>query len=134
MKTMMQAVVLGCIFVSPAFAFEARNGVDVNPVSANSFEVIEGGDFGPRSVWCAAGEYARSALGQRGNTRIYVEGPRADSRTVPGRKGVVFSLVQSFEAPSGPTILSQTIRTAGSSLPLHHAMGFCRDDRLLRSN
>lgn len=116
-----------------AVAFEARNGVKVNPVSATTFDVIEGGGFGPRSIWCAAADYAGTQLGLSNSDRIYVAVPRADSRTAPDSKSVVFATDPVPEAGGFP-LLFQTIRVAGSSLPTHHARSFCTDGQLNRSN
>ena len=134
MRNVLKALVITCLSASPVVAFEAQNKVTVNPMSGGLFEVIEGGSFGARSTWCAAGDYATVALGAKGRDRIYVVEPRGPSRTEPGRKGVVFSTNGLASDAGGATVISQLLRTPGSSIPVHHARGFCRDDRLIRSN
>ncbi|MEO0389394.1 MAG: hypothetical protein AAF218_00490 [Pseudomonadota bacterium] len=96
----------------------------VTPISAAQFEVIEARGAGARDIWCAASRYAADRLGaSRG--RLYVATPRGPARTAPGRTGVIFTTA----APTGaaPTGLSVTVRRAGASLPINHAIQFCRD-------
>jgi hypothetical protein len=133
MNRLTYAVVVTPFITFQAAAFEASNGVTVNPVSATTFDVIEGDDFGPRGIWCAAADYAETQLGLDDSDRIYVFVPRGDSQTAPDRKGVVFTTDPMPEAGGFP-LLFQTIRVAGSSLPTHHAKSFCTDSQLNRSN
>lgn len=133
MNRLIYAVVFTSLLPFPVAAFEARNGVTVNPVSATTFDVIEAGDFGPRGIWCAAADYAGTQLGLSAGDRIYVYLPRGDSQTAPDRRGVVFT-TDPMPEPRGFPLLFQTIRVAGSSLPVHHAKSFCSDGQLNRSN
>lgn len=110
-----------------ASAFEAPTGVTVTPVE-NGFSVPDGGGYGARGVWCAAAAYAQRALHLPATARIYITGPR-----ISGRSPVVFSA-----DPQGPTrgsvfITGQSLRQAGASLNLAHALGFCADAKSPRS-
>lgn len=96
----------------------------VNRVSAAQFEVIEMRGAGPRDIWCAAARYATGTLGQQ-RGRIYIDRPRANALTAQGRKGVVFTT--QAPANAAPTGVSVTTARAGASLPVAHAMQFCRD-------
>ncbi|SPH20003.1 hypothetical protein ASD8599_00743 [Ascidiaceihabitans donghaensis] len=98
-------------------------GLTVNPVSATQFEVIEARGEGARGMWCAAARYAVYTLGQD-KGRLYVDTPRGPSVTQNSGKGVVFTT----QAPENPTqSVSVTVRRAGASLPVIHALQFCRD-------
>ncbi|WP_390912791.1 hypothetical protein [Pseudosulfitobacter sp. SM2401] len=97
--------------------------LDVNPVSATQFEVIEGRGEGARGMWCAAALHSVNQLGvQRG--RIYVAQARGLAVTAQGRKGVVFSTQAVGDAGPSPSV---TVRQVGANLPVQHALQFCRD-------
>jgi len=113
-----------------AQSFRAENRVIVNSLGGTDFEVIEGGEFGARSIWCAASDYAQDVLGASGTQRLYVTGARAAARTLPGRKGVVFSTEAPEGGGSSVLVLSSSIRTVGSNLSVDHSYQFCRDRRL----
>ncbi|MEO0938947.1 MAG: hypothetical protein AAFY38_12410 [Pseudomonadota bacterium] len=98
--------------------------LQVNAVGAGQFEVIERRGAGPRDVWCAAAKYAQQRLGQQ-RGRIYVAVPRGPARTVAGRSGVTFTTQAPATAVS--TGVQITTRVAGASLPVNHAIQFCRD-------
>lgn len=99
--------------------------LDVNPLSATTFEVIEKGGVGPRGVWCAAADYAIRDLGkQRG--RIYIVAPRGPAQTEPGAKGVAFSTQDPGIAAN--TGYSVTTDVAGANLLVFHAEQFCNDN------
>lgn len=106
---------------NPYFRF--RPLLDVNPVSATTFEVIRGRGQGARGIWCAAAYYAQFTLGvDRG--RIYLAEGSGPARTVPGRKGVLFS---SRPIEGAFTSSSVTVDQPGASLLVNHAIQFCRD-------
>ncbi|MGB3247399.1 MAG: hypothetical protein WBB25_22930 [Sulfitobacter sp.] len=100
--------------------------INVSPV-AGGFLVEDGGGNGARGMWCAASEYARRVLGASGTQRIYVTGPLTSSNR---RAPVRFSLDPGGTTPSRVTILGVSIYTAGASLSVDHAIGFCADFRL----
>jgi len=96
----------------------------VNAIGQGQFEVVEKRGAGPRDVWCAAARFASDRLGQQ-RGRIYVASPRGPALTEAGRKGVVFTTA----APTQPanTGVQITTRVTGASLPVNHAIQFCRD-------
>ncbi|KEJ96763.1 hypothetical protein SAMN05444149_103335 [Pseudosulfitobacter pseudonitzschiae] len=99
--------------------------LDVNPLSATTFEVIEKGGVGPRGIWCAAADYAINDLGkQRG--RIYIVTPRGPAQTEAGAKGVAFSTQDPGIAAN--TGYSVTTDVAGANLLVFHAEQFCNDN------
>lgn len=105
-------------------SFFADLNLNVNAVSAGRFEVIESRGAGPRDIWCAAAKYAQYSLGVDSG-RIYVAVPRGPARTEARRKGVTFSTtVPGQEASTGVQIPT---RIKGASLPVNHAIQFCRD-------
>tara|TARA_R110000751_G_scaffold6880_4_gene29013 strand:- start:485 stop:904 length:420 start_codon:yes stop_codon:yes gene_type:complete len=99
--------------------------LDVNPLSATTFEVIEKDGVGPRGIWCAAASYAINDLGkQRG--RIYIVTPRGPAKTEAGAKGVTFSTQDPGIAAN--TGYSVTTDVAGANLLVIHAEQFCNDN------
>jgi len=107
-----------------AQTYRAENNLNVNPVSASRFEVIEANGEGPRGMFCAAASYAERRLGVRGG-RVYVFSARGPSKTVPGRKGVVFTVDPSDVTPvSGYSV---SLKQVGYGLPVGHARQFCKD-------
>ncbi len=132
MRTLIIAAVIALsapVAVS-AQTFRAINHLNVVPLDGSSFEVIESGGKGPRGIWCAAAEYAERRLGARG--RVYILEARGPSRSVQGRKSVVFttdagSLTQ---GPFQSAVLSTS--QVGIGLPIDHAIQFCREADFLR--
>lgn len=104
--------------------------LQVNPISATQFEVIESGGAGAQDIWCAAASYAEGALG-RTRGRLYIARARGPAETVPGRKGVVFSVEPT---PGAFTSVSVSVRQAGMNLPIFHALQFCRNHILERED
>ncbi|MEL7099221.1 MAG: hypothetical protein AAGM84_10375 [Pseudomonadota bacterium] len=105
-------------------SFFSDLNLPVNPVGQGQFEVVEKRGAGPRDIWCAAARFATENLGvQRG--RIYVAAARGAAVSEVGRKGVTFTT----RAPSKPvsTGVQITTRVVGASLPINHAIQFCRD-------
>lgn len=115
---------------APVAALAGLNGsffglnLDVNPLPAGQFEVIEARGAGAQDIWCAAALYAEDTLGQQ-RGRLYVITPRGPAQTVPGRTGVAFS-TQAPEATS--QAYSVSVDIAGQSLPIFHARQFCRNN------
>ncbi len=102
----------------------------VAPLSADTFEVIEGQGAGARGLWCAAADYARDQLNPANTARLYVVEPRGDSQTVQGRKAVTFSLTPQGTVPRQTFIVGFSTYNAGSSLSVSHALSFCAGERL----
>lgn len=122
-----------------AQVFQAVNRLQVVPLNAHDFEVIEARGEGARGMWCAAADYAQARFGNH-QQRIYVKSPRGPSQSVSGRKGAVFTTDARRLGVSPSTSLSVSVRHAGVGLPLNHAIQFCKDyqieleDILLRRN
>lgn len=104
----------------------ASNGFAVAG-SAERFEVyarvaMTGGD-----AFCAAGDFARSALGARATDRVTIVTGLGPSATRPNQRSVTFRLSgpdpQGFVG-SGPLIRPQR---AGTSLTVANAQFLCRD-------
>ena len=128
MKTLLAAVISAILPLTAqaagaGFIHGYDPGLQVNPISATQFEVIEARGAGAQDIWCAAARYTELQLGiTRG--RLYVEVPRGPARTAPGRKGVVFT---TREVPGARTSTSVSVRQAGLNLPIFHALQFCRN-------
>ncbi|QBF31218.1 hypothetical protein [Thalassococcus sp. S3] len=107
-------------------AFTADNRLKVAPVSNAVFEVYGRGAQSAREYWCAAGDYAITALGAGATQRIYLVQGRAPSVAEPRRTSVRFSL--SPEA-AGITPLdpqnSITVTRIGDNIGAAHAQTFC---------
>lgn len=133
--TRLLTAILAVSLAAPVAAqsFRAENRVIVNPLSGNSFEVIEGGGYGARGMWCAAADYAREVLNAPGNARIYVQQARGPAQTASGRKGAVFGLDPAGAQPRSAMVLAASIREPGSNLSINHAYQFCHDARLTNS-
>ena len=124
------------VSTAEAQSFRAYNRVIVNPVSSTTFETIESVDNnnGARGLWCAAADYAINRLGASGTSRLYVQTPRGNSVTEPGRKGVVFGLsTPAGTPPVSVTSTSAAMRIPGSNLSVDHAYQFCYDSRLINN-
>ena len=132
LKSYLIHIALALALATPlaAQSYRAENRVTVNPLPGGSFEVIEGGGFGARGMWCAAADYARDVLRARGTTRIYILGPRGNSLTVPGRKGVIFTLDPKGLTPEPVFIVGASLRRPGANLSVDHAYTFCADYKL----
>ena len=97
-------------------------------IDADSFEIVEADGAGNSQFWCAAGIYARKALGQRLGD-LTVEVPRGPSQSMPGRKSVVFT-TDPAAATSKSVALS--VRQAGLSFSITHANAVCPRNDLVR--
>jgi len=104
--------------------------LEVNPVSANRFEVIESDSAGPQDIWCAAARFADETLGiSRG--RLYIARARGPAETVRGGTGVIFTTQATEDAF---TSVSVSVREPGMNLPIFHALQFCRNHILERED
>lgn len=119
-------------FAAPAAAFTAINGLQVNPAAERgAFDVISRGGSGPSQIWCAAGQYARHALGVRPGARIYVSQPTARNAKLGGRKATRFTVLPNAALKAGPRPgdggnYSASVSKAGFSLRTAHAETFCK--------
>jgi len=73
-------------------AFTARNGVRVNPVNADVFEVIARPNGRKSDFWCGAGSYASGALGAPDTALVYTVGGAGQGVTMKSPDAAQFSL------------------------------------------
>lgn len=118
------ALVLAVPVSAGANTFRAVNYLTVVPLGNTTFEVIEERGAGARGIWCAAAEYAERRLGARG--RMYISEGRAASRSVAGRKSVIFTTDVSSLSQQPSTGISLSTSDVGRNLPIAHAIQFCR--------
>ena len=83
--------VVGCQTGGSA-AFTARNGVRVNPVNADVFEVIARPNGRKSDFWCGAGSYASRQLGAPDNALVYTVGGAGRGVTMNSPDAAQFSL------------------------------------------
>ena len=100
--------------------------LQVNPVSATEFEVLQGPNEGAKTYWCAAAFHAHFTLG-RSEGRLYLSRAFGPARTASGTRGVSFSLA---ETATTTNAVSLSIRQEGATLLINHALQFCRDSDL----
>ncbi len=110
-----------------AQAFRAESHLIVAPLNGKDFEVIEARGEGPRGIWCAAADFAKSRLGSSGGTRLYIKSGRGPSVAAPGRKGVVFTTDQARIDSKPSRGYSVSVTKVGYNLSVGHAYGFCQD-------
>jgi hypothetical protein len=118
---------LGLAMAAPLAAqdFTAVNRIAVTG-NAQQIVVTEDGDFGARSTWCAAADFARRGLGRAGTDRLYVaEG----NRNPP----FAFTLDPAGLTPTSASVLGASLRTPGANLSVDHAASFCADHYLINS-
>lgn len=128
MRSFIFATVVAAItpMTANAQSYRAVNLLDVVPLTETTFEVIEARGEGPSGMWCAAADYAIHKLGARG--RVYISEGRGVSKSVPGRKSVVFT-TNANNLTQGPSkSISLSTSQVGVGLPINHAIQFCRRD------
>lgn len=111
-------LIIACLAAVPAQAYLAGNDLVVEPEGPASFSVPFRGASGAPAFWCAAGEYARVALGAAPGARIYrlSEPPRRSG------EGIRFSM--NPEGAASRTGLGVVGRDDGS-LSVFHAEILC---------
>ncbi|MBQ0716777.1 MAG: hypothetical protein KBT76_02825 [Sulfitobacter litoralis] len=105
----------------------AVNRLQVISLSGTAFEVIEDHGEGARGLWCAAAEYAEDQLSARTADQIYLKSPRGPSASGAGRVGAVFTLNDAELSEAAFKSYSVSVRNAGQTLPVGHAIQFCKD-------
>ena len=93
----------------------------VNAIDATTFEVVANDGAGGTQMWCAAGIYVTRALGQSRGDITILEG-YGPSKTMPGRRAVVFTTNEVVEAFKS---YDEGVRKAGKALSIGHATGIC---------
>lgn len=118
------------LVLAPVSAMSGTNGEEdaivINRISETEFEVIEGMNFGAASFWCGAATYIERRMGQSELTAIYVKRPEAESLTVQGRDGVVFT-TSNDGLPPAQDRLTLTVDVPGAMLKSAQARRHCRD-------
>ena len=104
-----------------------EDGLVINRITQNDFEVIEDINFGAAEFWCGAATYVQRRSGLSGLTPIYVKRPRGPSVTEPGRKGVVFTLDPSGLPSDVKSGLTLSVKSPGVMLKSVRARSYCRD-------
>lgn len=126
-------VALSTALPTTASAFQARNGLLVNPEGPAAFEVVQRrGRIGASDIWCAAGDYALRALGMPGSQRVYMTESKHFARTeTRERYAYSFSLTPPPEAEqlSGQLSITLSLKRIGDSLSVISARQYC-DTRL----
>lgn len=126
---MLRTLALACLIAFPSlahaegFSFATRQTftIPVFPIDATTFETIEANGAGGTQLWCAAGIYATRVLGLT-REKLYIQEARGPSRTVQGRRGVVFT---TQEVPNAVRTFSEGVRTPGKNLSVGHAHALC---------
>lgn len=108
-----------------AQTFFATNWLNVNPISASTFEVVLKPGASPRSVWCAASDYSGRRLGRYNKTELIVKSAVGPAVTQANRKGVVFTIDPSQVDVPPTKSYSVSIKKVGASMGVGHANGFC---------
>ena len=83
------------LLASPAFAFWAKNGMEVTPVDNNTFVVQFMSVENEKQYLCAAGDYVIRALGLSTRTRFYRESPAPRK----SGEGITFTLDPARKVP-----------------------------------
>ena len=116
------AIVLPTLAPAQDLIRRERFQIPIFGIDANSFEVIENDGAGGSDLWCAAGIYVRTRLGQRGGDITVLTG-RGPSQAVPGRIGVIFT---TSPVEGSFSSYSQGVRDAGKRFSMTHAYALCR--------
>ncbi len=113
-------------FATQADAFTAFNGARVNQVDNVLFEVIPSGRVRNGDYWCAAGEFARRALGAGWTDRVYIARERGQSVTTQRRTALQFTLNPDAAGITPlPTGGFKSGLPVGDSMSIQQAEGYC---------
>jgi hypothetical protein len=128
---------LAALLAAPLHAakpYRAYNTLSVVPDTTRpvEFRVISRAHGGPADYWCAAGDYARRALGADVTARIYVLRPPGESPVSYGRSAFTFTLAPPAELASGRRPgdngrYGLSVGEPGYNLSVAHARSFCPD-------
>ncbi|MGR3760166.1 hypothetical protein ACUXV3_08525 [Roseobacteraceae bacterium NS-SX3] len=121
---------LAAILIGPAVAeaFSSRKGGRVNPVTPQVFEVIPRDPVLGAEFWCAAGDYARRALGAPWAAPVYIYRGRSVSVTTGRRSAVQFTLDAGLAGnPEPGRYGSQNSLRRGDNMPVQRAANYCNE-------
>ena len=111
---------------SAADTYGEEGHMEIIPLNATDFEVLDGPRMGPHEYWCAAASYNEARLGRSERAFIYIKAPRGPSVTAPGRKGVVFTF-DPTGASNAARPLTIEVDQAGLRQKSSVARRLCRD-------
>lgn len=118
---MFRSILLLSLLATPAMAFTARNGVEVQGNSDRIEVQPSAGQAAPQS-WCAAGDFVVRGLGMPASTPVY----RITPPPRRGGEGVTFSLSpEGASEKTGVFVFGQ----ADNSLTAGLAQALCRAGR-----
>ena len=128
MKGVALALIAG---LCPAFALAGTQGeedaITINRLNASDFEVVSGSFVGGNEYfWCGAASYVERRTKRSGLTPIYIKQPIGPSRSVAGRKSVVFS-TSNAGLPANQDRSTLTLKVRGAMLKAAKARSYCRD-------
>ncbi len=112
-----------------AQAFRSESKLMVVPTGTSDFEVIEARSRGPRGIWCAAADYAKSRLGANDRSELYLKTPRGPSVTTRGRTGIGFTIDPGHLSAKPNTGYSLSVSKVGYQLRVGHAYSGCSSSK-----
>lgn len=128
-RYLLAALALSLIAPS-AQAFRAENGLEVTPLSEPAaFEVIQSRGAGPMQIWCAAADYARTALSGGASDRLVITAPRGPAETDAQRDATGFRLMSREARPETTARGFAVVREAGETYSVATADAFCFVDQ-----
>jgi hypothetical protein len=124
-------IAIGLIaFPASVSAFSSLNGLRVNPVDANVFEVVGKAGTGGRDFWCAAANYAQTKLGAPWRSSLYIVRGRGPSVTTNRKTAVQFT---QDAAAAGVTPIGSSISlnalNVGENMSVQMAYSYCEPNR-----
>ncbi|MFA3921064.1 hypothetical protein [Ruegeria hyattellae] len=130
MKLNLQTVPLVLVPILPtiAMAFEAPNGMAVNPVDDSVFEVVARDDVSGDAFWCAAGMYAEIKQKKRPGEKMSIARGLGPSETTDRLSAVQFT-TDPVTAGVTPKSMGNDINeyNVGETLEIGIARGHCLD-------
>lgn len=108
-------------------AFVTRNGVRVNPVNADVFEVLARPAGRASDFWCGAGNYARRALDAPDNALVYVVGGAGQGVTAKSPDAAQFSLKPPAEVSGATGRAGSWGPEVGAATSVGQARRSCRE-------
>lgn len=94
-KCLIISILSAALLIAPhgASAFRAFNGMDVNQINDNVFEVIQRVDNpAGHTYWCAAAQFAEAELRAKSTSELYIARGLGPAETVKRSSAVQFTL------------------------------------------
>lgn len=127
MKHAVVSLVLVSALASPAAAFRAVNGFQVEQTGPQQFQVAYNSSGHETAYLCAAGDFVSRGLGMPSRTRIYRESPAP--RKVG--QGITFTLDEARKVPLQMFTSFSTAKGDGGISAGSAKAGYCLDMRFL---